>query len=117
LFFGGDGKLMQWSVSQKKVTKEYGGIMAGCISSMVLTSGKNYLFLSDNDGCLKKLDVKKQKVVRDYGKIHGQILSIAITSDDKYIFTSDFDDTGHVKQISVRHGQMIKDPGAIFENY
>ena len=50
LFIGGRGKLLQWSVSQKKVTKDYGGIMAGNIFSMVQTSDKKYLFLSDEKG-------------------------------------------------------------------
>jgi hypothetical protein len=109
LLITGEGKLMHWSVSQKKVTKDYGGIMAGFICSMVQTSDKNSLFLSDNDGCLKQLDVKKQKVVRDYGKIHDVISSIATSSDDKFLFTSDFEESGHVKQFSVIDGKMIKD--------
>ncbi len=50
LFIGGAQKLMQWSVSQKKVTKDYGHIMAGNINAMVETSDKNYLFLSDHRG-------------------------------------------------------------------
>jgi WD40 repeat protein len=58
--------------------------------------------------------VKKQKVVRDYGKISEHICSIAITSDDKYLWTSDYN--GNVKQFSVRNGQMIKDFGAMFEH-
>jgi hypothetical protein len=41
---------MQWSVSQEKVTKDYGNIMTGVILSMVQTSDKKYLFLSDNKG-------------------------------------------------------------------
>jgi hypothetical protein len=35
LFIGTDEELMQWSVSQKKVTKNYGHIMAGYILLMV----------------------------------------------------------------------------------
>jgi WD40 repeat protein len=72
--------------------------------------------LSDNDGCLKQLDVKKQKFVRDYGKIHDVISSIAISSDGKYLFTSDFEENGHVKQFLVSDGQMIKGYVALFEN-
>ena len=45
LFIGGAGKFLQWSVSQKKVTKDYGDIMAGNIYSMLQTSDKKYLFL------------------------------------------------------------------------
>jgi WD40 repeat protein len=51
LFIGGENKLWQWSVSQKKVTKDYGEIMAGRILSMVQTSDKKYLFVSDPFGC------------------------------------------------------------------
>jgi hypothetical protein len=34
-FIGGRSKLLQWSISQKKVTKEYGDIMNDSIYSMV----------------------------------------------------------------------------------
>jgi hypothetical protein len=44
LFIGGDGNFMQWSVSHKKVTKDYGTIMAGYINSMVQTSDKKFPF-------------------------------------------------------------------------
>jgi hypothetical protein len=50
LYIGGQKKLIQWSVSQKKVTKGHGDIMAGYILSMVQTSDKKYLFLSDSEG-------------------------------------------------------------------
>jgi hypothetical protein len=70
-------------ISQGKVTKEYYDIMDYRIYSIVQTSDKNYLFLGGNSGCLRQLYVKKEKVVRDYGKIHEDIYSIAITSDDK----------------------------------
>jgi WD40 repeat protein len=54
------------------------------------------------------------EVVRDYGK-HGNIRSIAITSDDKYIFTSGIEDYGKVIQFSVSDGKMIKHHGQVFE--
>ena len=47
LFFGGHCKLVQWSVSQKKVTKDYGDVMVGYILSMVRTSDKKHVFVSD----------------------------------------------------------------------
>jgi hypothetical protein len=50
-FIGCEGKLLHWSARQKKVTKDYGCIMAGYNFSMAQTSDKNYLFLSDNKGC------------------------------------------------------------------
>jgi hypothetical protein len=51
LFIGGDGKLVQYSVSQGKVIKDYDDIMTGYIYLMVQTSDKKYLFLSDQTGC------------------------------------------------------------------
>jgi hypothetical protein len=89
LFVGGKKKLMQWSVSQGKVTKDWGNVMAGDIESMCQTSDKKYLFVSDSSGYLRQINVKEQRVVRNYGQIHANIWSIAITSDDKYLFTSD----------------------------
>jgi WD40 repeat protein len=49
-FIGTRGKLMQWSVSQRKVTKDHGDIMTDHITGMVQTSDKKYLFLSDDEG-------------------------------------------------------------------
>jgi hypothetical protein len=60
--------------------------------------------------------LQKQKDVKDYGKIHEYINSIAITSDDKYLFTGDRIPNGHVKQFSVRQSKMVKDYGALFED-
>jgi hypothetical protein len=51
LFIGGKGECMQWSVSKGKVIKQYGNMKAGAIFSMVQTSSKNYLFVSDWNGC------------------------------------------------------------------
>ena len=50
LFIGGYRKLVQWSISQKKIIKDDGSNMAGDICSMVQTSDKKYLFLSDVKG-------------------------------------------------------------------
>jgi hypothetical protein len=49
-FIGSVGKFMQWSVSQEKVTKDFGHIITGDIYAMVQTSDKNYLFVSDLSG-------------------------------------------------------------------
>jgi hypothetical protein len=50
LFIGGYKILLQWSISQQKVTKDYGNIMASGILSMVQTSDKKHLFVSDRQG-------------------------------------------------------------------
>jgi WD40 repeat protein len=43
-----------------------------------------------------------------------QTFSIAISSDDKRIWKSGYGADGDILKFSVRHGQMIKDYGAIF---
>ena len=51
LFLGAlGGKLSQWSVSQGEVTHDYGDIMDSNIYSMVKTSDKKSLFVSDHTG-------------------------------------------------------------------
>jgi hypothetical protein len=50
MFIGRRRDIMQWSVSLNGWTEEYFHIMRGDILSMVKTSGKNYLFVSDFDG-------------------------------------------------------------------
>jgi WD40 repeat protein len=55
-------------------------------------------------------------VVRDFGRIQLGIETIAITSDDKYLFVGGLEKRNHIKQFSVRNGRMIKDHGLIFEN-
>lgn len=50
LFIGGEGKIIVWSVSKKVILKEYTDTLAGNVDSMVLTSDKKYLFVSDDDG-------------------------------------------------------------------
>ena len=97
-WIGGDCKLFQWSVSQEELIKDYGCLMPGTIYSMVQTSNKKFLFVTDLNGYQKRLDVTKQKVIQDFGKIHGEIWSIAITNDGQHLWTGDFEANGHVKQ-------------------
>ena len=50
LFIGGEGKITVWSVSKKVILKEYTHTLTGNVDSMMLTSDKKYLFVSDDDG-------------------------------------------------------------------
>ena len=60
--------------------------------------------------------MKEQKVVRDYLRNYDNIWSIAISSDDKHLWTNSGEPFAHVKQFSVRNGKMVKDFGPIFGN-
>jgi hypothetical protein len=51
LFMSAYEILIQWSVSQRELTEQYGYIMADNIGSMVQTNDKNHLFVSDTGGC------------------------------------------------------------------
>ena len=106
-FVGGEARLLQWSIRHGRVVKDYGHIMKSDIQSMVTTSDKKWLFISDYFGHQKQINIRQQKVVQDYGQIHEDIRSIAITADNKYLFTSNFNN-GDVKQFRVSDGRMIK---------
>jgi len=48
LFIGcDDGTLLQWSISQKKVIKDYGKI-TGCIDRLKTTADKKHLFVGSD---------------------------------------------------------------------
>ena len=49
-FISGEGKFIQWSVPEGKATKDYSGIMVSGIHSMLQTSDKEYVYLSDDKG-------------------------------------------------------------------
>jgi len=43
------GTLLQWSISEKKVIKEYGEVMISCITALRTTADKKHLFISDRN--------------------------------------------------------------------
>lgn len=114
------GKLHEWSISDGKINRDFSRLINDKIYCMTITRDKEYLFVSDWPGNLKKIDLREFKVVQDYGIIHfDAVWSIATTPDNKYLFTSDGD--GNLKQFSiVNEGQghqkiLVKNYGKIVD--
>ena len=55
---------------------------------MVITPDNQYLFMGDRNGDVNQLSIDSNKIIKTYPKLHSCILSITISKDGKYIFTS-----------------------------
>jgi hypothetical protein len=83
------GRLLQWSTRNRKVTKNFGQILNYRIDTSKTTPDKKYLFISDYKGNMKQICLRSQKVSHDYGKITDDgIYFIATTSDNNYTFVA-----------------------------
>ena len=75
-----------------------------CITNMIATS--EFLFITDYSGCMTQWDISSGKLHHNWGTIHSDIItSIAITHDEKFIFTSSIYDS--IKQWNLSSRQLI----------
>ena len=76
----------------------------------------NFLFTSDPDGYLKKLDITTQKLLNTHKiDFHDIIKSIALTHDNKSLFIGNA--SGSIKQFSTTKNQIVKNYGtSIFKS-
>ena len=108
----GQVKVQLQEVQPENPIYDFGKLMTGEIFSMTATPDKKSLFVSDNDGCLKQIDILTNEIVMDYGKIHkGQIMSIDCTKDNKYLFTSDRQ--ANQKQFMIAEKKELKNYGKV----
>ena len=71
---------------------------------MIATS--EFLFITDYSGCMTQWDISSGKLHHNWGTIHSDIItSIAITHDEKFIFTSSIYDS--IKQWNLSSRQLI----------
>ena len=57
--------------------------MVGSITALTSSKDSEKLFLGDRKGWLKLWDIKKQKVIKDFGKIHIFIIFGNRSSNEK----------------------------------
>ena len=127
LFIGfKNGTLKRWDINKKKIINNYGQIFTvgkTGILSMAITKDSKYLFLGDgnkdhveNDaqsGTLIKWDVQKEEIVKIHKNTHSRgILSMAITSDNQYLFTLGRE----LKQWDITSDSQLKNYGFPLEN-
>lgn len=123
IFAGGwKGDQIQFDMENLNMIKKHGYYNEGCIMSQATTHDNRYLFVGCADGRLSQFDVKKQKEIKNYGKmivnsfsIYGHepnsIRSMAITKDDKYLFVGD--EQGRLFQFHIKQQMLIKKYGNI----
>ena len=71
-----------------------------------------YLFTTDICGYVKQWDIKRQKLLKDFGKVHHSvIMSIDATSDRKYLITSDY--LGNIRKWDIENQSQILDKNQI----
>ena len=63
-----------------------------------MCSGNENLFAASCDGCLKQINIKSKRIIKDYFKItQGGGYTMSITPDNKWLFLSD--NKGYLTQI------------------
>lgn len=110
------GYLYEYSPMDQKIIHSYGKIMEGTIFVTAITSDKNYLFVGDQCGNLKKIDLKQKTVAQDYGKVYTTINSIVLNKDDLYLFVGDTM-YGRLKQWSTLETKIKHDYGILYDEY
>lgn len=104
-----------FAVDKFTTSHEYGQIMDNPIYALARTSDRKKLFVSDFKGYLKQLDISTGQVVNDYGRIHDKIGSIIVSSDNLFLFTSEFSGAGAIKKWSISGAKMVKQWAKIHE--
>ena len=107
------GKVLNFSINERKSTKDYGDLMDYSISAIATTSDKKFLFLGDEKGSLVQIDLAHGHLLREYPKLHrGKLKNMVITHDNQFIFTGDLN-YGYVKQMSIPNMVLVKNYGPI----
>jgi len=108
------GALKEISITEEKVTKNYGKIHKSGIWSLRATRDGEYLFTSDAYGYLQQWSIRSQTCVKNYGYIHDAgIRKIDVSWDNKYLFTADRQ--GGVKQWEIKEKKEVKNFGRVFD--
>ena len=113
-----NGYIFKWSFDISTSTKKnFIGIFnpkqEGCISSMLLSKDSKHLFtVLASDGQLKKWDIESTQLLVDFGQIHqGNVISVKIMLNNKFLFTSD--SWGNIKKWYVDKRELVKNFGQV----
>lgn len=107
------GKVLNFSINERKSTKDYGDLMDYSISAVATTSDRKYIFMGDEKGSLSQIDLDNGHLLREYPKLHrGKLKNMVITHDDQFIFTGDLN-YGYIKQMSIAKMVLVKNYGPI----
>jgi hypothetical protein len=103
-----DGSLHRICLDREKVIKNYGKITDEEIISMAVTRDSNFLIASGFDGCLRKISITSQEVVKDFvGRCNIWIRIIELAPGDETLFV--YDSESRLKLIDFRDGTTVHD--------
>ena len=94
--------------------KDYGPINQNGTDNIILTPDSEWLFATGKEGQLKQYSLRSQKLIHDYGIIHGtRIGLLQTTKDSDWLITSSYN---NVYRVSIENRQVDKDFGQVFDN-
>jgi WD40 repeat protein len=107
--------IKQFSVETGQMIKAYGPIFENdIVLQITLTPDNEWLFAASWKGHLKQYSLRSQKLIHDYGQIHGERIGCLVTTrDSKWLITSV---ENHVRRISVKNRKIKKDFGQIHDH-
>lgn len=102
------GYLYGFSIQKNfKPLTEYGAKILFEIRCLKITPNNQYLFASCYGGLLKKWDITKHELVKDFGKIHDYpINTMAISNDSKFLYTAG--SNGCIHQFDIETNSLQK---------
>lgn len=109
-FFACDvnGYLKQYSITGS-LLRDYGKITNNSIHSMICSEDSKYLFLGENLGGLKQIDIENLCQYKDYGTVwaYGEIDYQIRSTDGRYIFVANF--MGNLMQLSLDSQENLEE--------
>lgn len=81
---------MQYSVWNDKLVKDYEKITNGICDCMITSNDDKYLFVSDDNTNLTKIDLKNQNQTHKFGKlVEGNIIYMFQCKDNNFLYAVD----------------------------
>jgi WD40 repeat protein len=114
LFVGGyEGNLKQFSLESQQVVHDYGLIHEDLIFCLETTRDSKWLYTGSYDRFVIRISIENRQVDEYLGPISRYgISAMKITADEKKLLVED--NLGHLKLLSLRNGELIKDYGCLF---
>lgn len=100
--FTGDryGNLKSWNLSKEKLDKNFGRVTNYSITCIAITEDNRYLFVSDINGSIKQIDLKRRLVMKQYLKLHEAKITSMATSGN-YLLSGDQNGVWHQLDINI----------------
>ena len=100
-----EGYLYEYSVTDKKVVHDFGQILNKTIVSMAKTVDNKYLFVSDDDGGFREIEIATRKQVNNF-KIENARKCV-VTYNNHFLFIAEDGKKCNLRKLSIQTNQQI----------